>query len=98
MSNTKKPFKEVLDYVHLFRLKNKLHRETADNDRKIRDNRKRALLLENLNQYITDDMTVSEIRAIIDNMREDYESRVDDYIIRNADLSQQRKGIRQKLQ
>ena len=83
--NKKQAFQDMLDYVHLYRLKNKLHRETADNDRKIRDNQKRVLLLDNLNQYIND------------NMSDDYENRVDDYMIRNAELSKQRREIRQKM-
>ena len=86
----KQSFQDMLDYVHLYRLKNKLHRETADNDRKIRDNQKRVLLLDNLSQYITDEMSVTEIR-------DDYENRVDDYMIRNAELSKQRREIRQKM-
>lgn len=96
-NNSKESFQEVLEYIRMYRLKNRLKRDLEHNNRKIRDNRKRALLLENLDQYITDDMTIEEIREIIENMRNDYESRVDDYNIRNAELSQQRREIREKI-
>ncbi|MFD2176300.1 DUF496 family protein [Veronia pacifica] len=87
----------VFEIVKFSRQKNKLKREIQDNEKKIRDNQKRVTLLENLLDYIQPGMSHDDIVEIVKNMKADYEDRVDDHIIKSAEISKSRREISRQI-
>ena len=87
----------ALEIVRNMRRKNQIKRDVIDIERKIRDNRKRVELLDNLSSYIKDSMTPADIKDIIQGMKSDYEDRIDDFIIKTAEMSKERREINKSI-
>lgn len=87
----------ALELVRKERATNKIKREIEENDRQIRDNRIRIELLSNLREYITPAMSYEDILDVVRNMRSDYEDRVDDYIIKNAEFGKERRELKREI-
>lgn len=88
----------ALELVSISRKRNKLKREQNDLACKIRDNQKRVDLLSNLTDYLQDGMSVVEIKTIVSQMKTDYEDRIDEYTISNAEISKERRTLARQIE
>lgn len=87
----------ALEYVRKERRKKQIKREIEENDKRIRDNRKKIELIANIKEYLNPNMSYNEIIDILDNMSYDYEDRIDDFIIKNAELGKERRDINKNM-
>ncbi len=95
--DNKETFGHILEYVNLNRAKNKLLRETAENDLKIHSYQSRITLIDNINEYLADDLTIDNVRQILKEMKDSYADRLDEKRILNSELSKKRREIRAKM-
>lgn len=84
---------KALEIVRNARRKNKIEREIQDHEKKVRDNKKRVLLINNLKEYLKPNMTYDDFLKILENMKLDYEERVCDHTINIAELEKERKTL-----
>lgn len=88
---------KALELIRSMRRKNQIKREVLEVEKRVRDNRKRVELLDNLSSYITPTTTADEIISIIQGMKSDYEDRIDDYIIKTAEFSKERRDLNKNI-
>ena len=87
----------ALEIIRNMRRKNQIKREVLEVEKRVRDNRKRVELLDNLSTYILACTSTEEIINIIQGMKGDYEDRIDDYIIKTAEFSKERRDLNNSI-
>ncbi|MCK5779865.1 MAG: DUF496 family protein [Psychrilyobacter sp.] len=88
---------KALEIIRNMRRKNQIKREVLEVEKRVRDNRKRVELLDNLSTYILASTSTEEIINIIQGMKGDYEDRIDDYIIKTAEFSKERRDLNKNI-